>query len=272
MSRGRHAPATDGYQNCAECGERKHATAYGAALGETGYARGRLRGKLTVCRECIANTVPAAEGEQSCHKCGEVKPATEFPVHRSYRGKRGRLRGRLGYCRDCERVRRPAHPGIPITLQQRAQMERERDGRCDIGRHRIRKRPVVDHDHESGKVCGILCDNHNKGIGHFGHDPDRMRAAIEYIDTYRPNAPLMPRSGTNVHAGLVVAVLKAQGGRCAICRTKRFDRKRPCLDHDHDTGMVRGVLCLNCNLGLGLFKDDIDALLAAADYCERTRG
>jgi hypothetical protein len=55
-----------------------------------------------------------------------------------------------------------------------------------------------------------------------------------------------------------------QGGVCAICG--RPDPEH--VDHDHETGAVRGILCFNCNGGLGQFRDDIDALQCAAVYLE----
>jgi peptide methionine sulfoxide reductase MsrB len=59
---------------------------------------------------------------------------------------------------------------------------------------------------------------------------------------------------------------------CAICgRTRRPDEKRLALDHDHVTGMVRGVLCQACNNGLGHFQDDPERLLKAALYIETRR-
>lgn len=43
------------------------------------------------------------------------------------------------------------------------------------------------------------------------------------------------------------ALAKHQGGVCPLCNEKFSARKRPALDHDHKTGFIRGVLCLNCN-------------------------
>jgi hypothetical protein len=40
------------------------------------------------------------------------------------------------------------------------------------------------------------------------------------------------------------------------------------VDHSHDTNKIRGVLCRSCNLGLGMFDDNIDRLRIAADYIE----
>lgn len=65
-----------------------------------------------------------------------------------------------------------------------------------------------------------------------------------------------------------------QDGRCASCREAelhihRSGKKRDlAVDHDHATGIVRGLLCGDCNRGLGLFRDDPVALRAAADYLE----
>jgi hypothetical protein len=66
-----------------------------------------------------------------------------------------------------------------------------------------------------------------------------------------------------------LGVLLAQHERCAICRAEDWGGKGPQVDHDHATGKVRGVLCNNCNQGLGRFKDDPARLRAAADYLER---
>jgi hypothetical protein len=69
--------------------------------------------------------------------------------------------------------------------------------------------------------------------------------------------------------------LADQGGRCAICGgTDPRGRKGGelfAVDHDHETGAVRGLLCIPCNSGLGQFGDDPDTMLSAATYVMQTR-
>lgn len=60
--------------------------------------------------------------------------------------------------------------------------------------------------------------------------------------------------------------LTGQGSHCAICGTVALDGKAWHIDHDHTTGVVRGILCPNCNLGLGVFQDDTSRLASAISY------
>jgi hypothetical protein len=64
------------------------------------------------------------------------------------------------------------------------------------------------------------------------------------------------------------AIYEFQGGKCYICaRPRRKDAKKLSVDHDHKTGVVRGLLCQQCNRDiLGYFKDDPDAFKRGADY------
>lgn len=58
-----------------------------------------------------------------------------------------------------------------------------------------------------------------------------------------------------------------QKGRCAICNTHQdILRKRLVVDHDHNTNVVRGLLCDKCNRGLGHFNDDIEIITKAVEY------
>lgn len=57
---------------------------------------------------------------------------------------------------------------------------------------------------------------------------------------------------------------KNQGGVCAICKKAA----RLCVDHCHETGVVRGLLCDLCNRAVGGFRNDSAVARAAADYIE----
>lgn len=64
-------------------------------------------------------------------------------------------------------------------------------------------------------------------------------------------------------------VLKDQGGICLGCLKKPELDKRLHVDHCHDTNIPRGLLCRECNLGMGLLKDDSEILKRLADYLEK---
>ena len=63
-------------------------------------------------------------------------------------------------------------------------------------------------------------------------------------------------------------MLRAQGGVCAICGRPPRDDISLHVDHDHEHGRIRGLLCFRCNNALGDFGDDYDTLLAAQAYLD----
>lgn len=75
-------------------------------------------------------------------------------------------------------------------------------------------------------------------------------------------------------------LLESQGGKCAICRSPDPETRKGvhpdmahqfCVDHDHSTGAVRGLLCMSCNVGLGKFKDEEKRLEAAIQYLKAAK-
>jgi len=64
------------------------------------------------------------------------------------------------------------------------------------------------------------------------------------------------------------AIIDRAGTLCPICG-KSFGEIPPCLDHNHSTGKIRGVICGLCNSGLGFFRDNLDILLNAVEYLRR---
>lgn len=60
-----------------------------------------------------------------------------------------------------------------------------------------------------------------------------------------------------------------QNGVCAICRKTCSMSSVLSVDHSHDSGAIRGLLCKLCNSAIGLLRDDPQVVRAAADYLER---
>lgn len=65
-------------------------------------------------------------------------------------------------------------------------------------------------------------------------------------------------------------MLEDQGARCAVCRTDEPSSIGWCVDHDHVTGRVRGILCDSCNQGIGRLRDDPLLVAAALRYLTAT--
>lgn len=71
-------------------------------------------------------------------------------------------------------------------------------------------------------------------------------------------------------------MLSKQDGKCMICLVNNngYYRKKPrafAVDHCHTTGKIRGLLCSDCNTGIGLLKDNIDLLNNAIKYLNKNR-
>ena len=64
-----------------------------------------------------------------------------------------------------------------------------------------------------------------------------------------------------------VEAMQGAGGRCAVCKTN----KATAVDHDHETGRVRGILCSPCNMALGLVKDSPTIMRNMIRYIEKGR-
>lgn len=64
-----------------------------------------------------------------------------------------------------------------------------------------------------------------------------------------------------------------QDHKCALCGQPETtsNKERLCIDHDHETGKVRRLLCSNCNRAIGLLGDDPELLRRAAEYIEAHR-
>jgi len=65
-------------------------------------------------------------------------------------------------------------------------------------------------------------------------------------------------------------MFEEQNGCCAICGTHQSNLEKGLyVDHDHETGVVRALLCFMCNIGLGGFKDDPELMKKGIGYVQK---
>lgn len=105
------------------------------------------------------------------------------------------------------------------------------------------------------KICGPVTVRYRPGR-------DQYECKVKYnIDARKNKAK---KRGMNVTEEQVNTAYLEQAGLCAICSAELGDS--PNRDHDHTTGDFRGLLCTNCNVGLGMFRDSIELLQNAIAY------
>ncbi|MFE0047556.1 endonuclease VII domain-containing protein [Streptomyces albireticuli] len=158
--------------------------------------RNRRDGLQVRCRRCVADysarhyrrrqeakgravrekpDLPA--GHKLCRTCGEVKPHSEW--HRNASASDG-LSTRCKACRVVQGRQSHLKRSYGITEAERDAMIAEQAGVCPIC---LSPDPVhVDHDHDTGKVRGVLCFNCNSALGKFRDDRDTLRRAIAYLE------------------------------------------------------------------------------------------
>lgn len=122
----------------------------------------------------------------------------------------------------------------------------------------------LDHDHMRLTFRGWLCSNCNQGLGLLDDNRNGLIGkAIEYLKRAPSQTPYLPNSRQKR-----LAILEEQSGNCGLC-------EKPAgpfvLDHCHQTGLVRAVLCSRCNNGLGKFGDSTARIEAALGYLEDAR-
>lgn len=118
----------------------------------------------------------------ACRVCGEQKPASEFSVRRES----GRRRSECNACRS----KASAALRYGIAVEEIQKLDEAQHGCCAIcGTHKsqiphaaFKHNPlVIDHDHETGTVRGLLCPTCNAGLGHFKDNPTLLFKAAAYL-------------------------------------------------------------------------------------------
>ena len=110
--------------------------------------------------------------EKYCPDCNTVKELHRFSKSKSHKD------GRQGKCKSCYRVYQMSHK-YGISVQRYKALVSHHQGRCGIC---DKEKPlVIDHNHETGKIRGLLCSECNTGIGLLQDSIEVIRAAEGYL-------------------------------------------------------------------------------------------
>jgi hypothetical protein len=184
-----------------------------------------------------------------CRDCGTERPLAEFTKNRNSRD------GYAFYCREHARRRH----------------ESSRDRRHGGPRKRHPRGVVLPDGHKWCPDCGEV-----KPLSAFGRNAASRSGVTSYCKPChntrgRRSKELVGGERTyhlrrryGITAAEADRMLNGQDGVCAICRVAPAVH----VDHDHETGAVRALLCFNCNGGLWQFRDDPFLLHMAAFYVE----
>ena len=226
------------YSKCSWCNQEKSNGAFPKQPG------------IKICFSCRENPPK----KRKCSLCGHAKPTEEF--------EQGRGRNQCKDCRRClhqERINQRSHSQWECT-------------QCN------QTKPAGEF-HAGRRVCkdcanGALRDRRRDDTDWAEKLREQKRRAYEG-QGFRVNKNQNLKSRYNITIDQYDGLSTAGNGVCWICRqpeTAKKPRSRYVdslhVDHIHDSGVIRGLLCGKCNTGIGHFNHDIKIMEAAIRYLE----
>lgn len=171
---------------------------------------------------------------KTCPRCQTTKPRSDFNRSRDCSD------GHSAVCRDCRKLEQKAYRDRLAARNPPASAAPfRRCPRCQV------TKPAEDF---------YISRSHSSGLATFCKQ-------CTYWKWVERNYALSEAEYRDLLAG--------QGGVCKICSrppTAQAARSLLCVDHDHATGRVRGLLCFHCNAAIGQFADDPGRLATAIAY------
>lgn len=218
-----------------------------------------------------------------CSGCGEAKPLTQFNVRRRH----GDICDYFGRCKACQYKK---------TLEYRKENpEKHRERAQKFKQKRLSCGPDLSIKLKSCKGCNLTLPISSFGKTYTSENGYRSkckkcmsrekcnwaktpRGKKKYHDQYARKRERLTTEGYRwrrikqkygISQAEYEALLSSQNGKCGICFTGTPTRGTFAVDHCHDTGRIRGLLCSTCNSGIGLLKDKLEILEAAVAYMRR---
>lgn len=251
--------------------------------------------------ESLRNNVVSLVGEKACTKCKVMKLHSEFGKDKNSKN------GMKSACLSCDRLDnaiRRKNPEYRATKykKEKIRISQELIGRpyyyCNSCKQKIRREYFKLNPSDPTGINSDRCNfcfvekkcNDCGDIKHISEFSRKTNLRPEHICKVCKNKKQNAMRSVNKKSKLSVrkrhllvkynlsfdafeALHSSQGGKCAICRKEiHLLDKHTCVDHDHSTGSVRGILCKPCNSGIGQLKDDVKNLQSAIEYLNRSSG
>ena len=182
---------------------------------------------------------------KQCRDCERILPLTEFWYRKASPD------GRALYCKDCFSTRSAA------SYDKR--LERRGQRRTLAPQPRETLSPGMKRCPDCQQVLEIsefVANRTTKtGIGGYCRPCQNARARASVAKNHGSTRHYHLKRRYGIGAAEVLDLLRGQGWLCSVC-LRGLTEQTAHVDHDHETGAVRAVLCFNCNGGLGQFGDD----------------
>ena len=248
-----------GLNRCAECNEIKPLTEFFRRPEfATGYPprckecdRKRTHQERTDRRERFVNIEPPAT--KQCGRCHEIKPSDEFSADTSTSDKLA------WHCKACQ--------------LEMARIMRRRQYVKELPNMETK---ICEHCHQEKPISDFRLNPHKREYCRWCLECESQNGRLKTLTRKEQNKLAYRKTKYGILYGEYQELLKSQNYVCAICgkpetRGTRWGTVRSlAVDHDHGTSQkVRGLLCDNCNNGIGRFHDDPELLRKAALYLEK---
>ena len=228
---------------------------------------GRLVSSINIKANWLADIFEGEMDTKRCSKCGEYKSLDNFNLDK------GGSYGRYRWCKQCVSAYRKGlnYPSLTegtkvcsICGIEKSVLEFSREKTAKSGLQSACKCCIGEK--QRSPESKIKRKEYRKRPEERTKSIERSKRYYAKVENKERKASrlLMQKYGITLEDK--IKLLMDQQGVCAICEKEIYNPQDAYVDHNHVTGKIRGILCSECNLGLGIFKDSIMGVERALNY------
>lgn len=209
---------------------------------------------MTICPKCNEEK-ELIEARKICQECYDKKRKEKSEYDKIYNQKNREKRKK--YNAEYRETHKEEIDKRELEYRQKNREKLAEVARRYNASHREERRQYA-RDH---RPAARISDK--KKLEKIKKDPVLRKMKQDWYKRYR----LARRYGMTLQE--YDAMLESQNGKCAICNCPPSEGRDLCVDHNHETGKVRGLLCDLCNKGIGQFGDSAERIESAMLYIKK---